>query len=245
MGQFAEDEAFKDAHETPEAIAFEGKGAKVQFDTPDGAQASAYKVEAATPSGKTLFVIHEWWGLNDQVRQEADRLAEKLGDVTVLALDMYDGQVTDDADKAGELMQGVVEARAEAIIQGALNHVGETEKIATLGWCFGGGWSLRASILAEEQSQACVIYYGMPVKNAKELAPLQAEVLGLFATKDKWINDEVVNDFEALAAATGKSMEVHWFDADHAFANPSSPRYQEEAAQKANSIVLSFLKARL
>lgn len=245
MEQFAQDAEFKDAHEQPEAIAYEGLGESVQFPTPDGRQAGAYRVAAANPSGKTLLLIHEWWGLNNQIRQEADRLATELGDVNVLALDMYDGQVTDNPDKAGELMQGIDEARAEAIVQGALSYIGETEKVATMGWCFGGGWSLRASILAGEQSKACVIYYGMPVKKAKELAPLKAEILGIFATKDKWINDEVVNDFAALTAATGKSLEVHWFNADHAFANPSSPRYQEAEAQKANEVALKFLRARL
>ena len=85
----------------------------------------------------------------------------------------------------------------------------------------------------------------MPVQSAEELAPIQADMLGIFAKQEKWINPEVVEKFANLAKATNKSLEVHSFDADHAFANPSSPRYNEEAAQKANAIALAFLKERI
>jgi carboxymethylenebutenolidase len=101
---------------------------------------------------------------------------------------------------------------------------------------------LRSSILAGERGAGCVIYYGMPVEKASELAPLKADVLGIFAKKDGWINDKVVNKFEGLAKATGKKLEVQWYDADHAFANPSSPRYNEQAAREANKKTLVFLR---
>ena len=85
----------------------------------------------------------------------------------------------------------------------------------------------------------------MPVEKAEELAPLKAEVLGIFGEKDKWINPDVVKKFDALAKATGKDFKYKIFDADHAFANPSSPRYVEAAAQEANAMVLDFLKEKL
>ena len=242
MADLAEDSTFQNKHELPEEMAFEGNGTVIEFATDSEQPGTAYALMTKEPSDKYLFVIHEWWGLNDQIKQEADRLFTDLGDVNVLALDLYDGNVASTRDKASEYMQSREQKRLESIVRGAIAKAGEDAQIATIGWCFGGGWSLRSSILAEDQGVGCVMYYGMPVKEATELAPLQTDVLGIFAKEDKFINEEVVNQFEALAAATGKEVDVHWFEADHAFANPSSPRYVEEAAQKANQLALEFLQ---
>ena len=244
MSEFAEEESFKEAHETPEKIETEQLGKMTTFDTPDGATGAAYAV-VSEGSDKFLFVIQEWWGLNDHIKREADRLSKALDGVTVIALDMYDGKVADNPDDAGKYMKAVKQERAEAIVNGAITKAGATAKIATIGWCFGGGWSLRASILAKDQAAGCVMYYGMPVQKAEELAPLKADVLGIFAEKDGWITPEVVGKFEALADATGKKVTVHQFDAEHAFANPSSPRYDEKAAQDANKLAVDFLKEKL
>ncbi len=244
MTQFTEDEKFKEAHENPRKINPDLKGKMIKFDTPDGKKGSAYAV-ISEDAEEYLLVIHEWWGLNEHIMQEADRFAANLGSVNILALDLYDGKVADNRDQASEYMNSVTQERAEAIIKGAINLAGAEAEIATVGWCFGGGWSLKASILAGEQGAGCVMYYGMPVKDAKALAPLEADILGIFAEKDEWITPEVVNNFEALADATKKDLEVHQFNADHAFANPSSPRYNEEAAQKANQLALEFLKEKL
>jgi carboxymethylenebutenolidase len=244
MEQFADDQEFKDAHETPEEIGYQGKGEMIEFPA-EGQAGLAYGIMTEEPSDKYLLVIHEWWGLNDHIKQEADRLFAELGDVNVLALDLYDGQATADRDEAGKIMNSREEDRLNAIIKGAIAFAGEEAEIGTIGWCFGGGWSLRASILAGEKSNACVMYYGMPVQDAKQLAPLEAPVLGIFAKKDGWINEEVIGNFENLAQATGKDLEVKWYDADHAFANPSSPRYNEAAAQEANQVALDYLREHL
>ncbi len=245
MAKFTKDEDFKDMHEKPADIGFEGKGEMKEFSTPDGKTGKAYTLVTEAPSDKYLIVIHEWWGLNDHIKQEAERLFGELADVNVMALDLYDGNVTDNPDEAGKFMQAVKPERCEAIINGALAIAGADAKVATVGWCFGGGWSLRSSILSTDRGAGCVMYYGMPVEKANELVPLKADVLGIFAKKDDWINESVIGKFEALSKATGKNLDVHWFEAAHAFANPSSPRYNETAAQEANALVLAFLKEKL
>lgn len=245
MAKFTKDEEFKAAHEEPEKLDFNGKGKMITFETADGKPGSAYAIINDLSSKKALLVIHEWWGLNDHIKQEADRLFGELEGVNVMALDMYDGKVADNRDDAAKFMQGVNEDRLNTIIKGAMSYLGEDTKIGTIGWCFGGGWSLKASILAEDQGAGCVIYYGMPVSEPAKLAPLKADVLGLFAEKDGWITPEVVNKFTDVMKAVGKEVETKQFDAEHAFANPSSPRYKEEAAQEANAMALEFLKGRL
>ena len=192
-----------------------------------------------------MIIVHEWWGLNDYVRAESERFFGALENTTVLALDLYDGNVATEREQAQEFMQGLSEDRATAIVAGALAYAGPEARIGTLGWCFGGGWSLKTSIAAGNNGKACVMYYGMPVKTAAELAPLQAPILGIFATKDGWINEEVIGKFEELTAATKKELTVKWFEAEHAFANPTRDIYKQEAAEEANELSIEFLKKHL
>lgn len=245
MADFAEDENFKEKHPAPTNEAFEAKGEMITFATPDGKTASAYALKSSEETDKYLFVFQEWWGLNDNIKREADKYFAALEGVNVIAPDMYDGKSADNPDDAGKLMKGAEQARLDAIIKGALNYAGDEPEVATIGWCFGGGLSLQASILAGESGKGCVMYYGMPVKNAAEIAPLEVPVLGIFAEKDEWINKEVVRNFENLAAATGKKVEAHWFNADHAFANPSNPKYNGNEAKKANAMAMEFIKKHL
>jgi carboxymethylenebutenolidase len=245
MAQFADDKEFQDKHEEPDSLDMTYRGEMVEFSTPDGKTGSAYALLPEGGAEKYLFVIHEWWGLNDHIKKEAERLYDSLG-VGVLALDLYDGKVADNREDASEYMKSVQEDRARAIIQGAMNtYATDGAPVATVGWCFGGGWSLQASILAGKQGAGCVIYYGMPVKEAQALVPLEADILGIFAKQDAWITPEVVNEFENLAKATGKDIKVHQFDADHAFANPSNPNYDKESSQEAFDLTLDFLRERL
>lgn len=245
MAQFAGDSTFKEAHDEPEDFEFQAKGQMIEYNTPDGKKASAYALMPEAETNKYLIVIHEWWGLNDHIKQEAERLFGTLGNVHVLALDMYDGKVATTQDEAGKYMEAMSQERGKAIVQGALNYAGDNAQIGTIGWCFGGGWSLQTSIMAGDRGEACVMYYGMPVQNAKDLAPLEAPILGIFAEKDGWISPEVVKKFQDLAKATGKDLEIHSFNADHAFANPSNPNYDKEATQKARELTLNFLQKNL
>ncbi len=239
-------EEFKQAHDEPKTIEFTGKGEITPIEVSDGQPAGAYTLLAKEESDKYLFVIHEWWGLNDFVKRESDRLFNDLdGKVNVMALDLYDGKVATTRDDAQKFVSSVDETRLTNIIESAINQTGEFAEIATIGWCFGGGWSLKTSILAKNKGAGCVMYYGMPVQEAKDLMPLEADVLGIFAKTDKWITPEIAQTFEELAKATGKNVETKIFDANHAFANPSSEQYNGQAAAKANELARDFLKARL
>lgn len=244
MAVFANNKEFQKAHEAPKPFTYQERGKMIKFSTPDGKQGNAYSINRENAKA-TLILVHEWWGLNNYIKQEADRYFDAVGNINVLAIDMYDGKVATTPEEAGKYMNTVTNERAESIIKGALTHIPVKMPVATIGWCFGGGWSLRASILAEDQGLACVMFYGMPVMEADKLVKLKAPVLGLFAEKDQWITPEVTQKFKDVMIATGKTVTINGFNADHGFANPSSPKYNEPAAQQANAIALKFLKEKI
>ena len=245
MAQFAEDEEFQGAHETPGEADAKNTGEMIEFPTSDGEAGTAYALMTENPTNEYLLVFHEWWGLNDHIRQEAERYFEELDSVNVLALDLYDGKVAQKQSEASQMMQAVKEDRIRAIIQGALDKAGPDARIATVGWCFGGGWSLKASIMAGEQGEACVMYYGMPVETEEALEPLEAPILAHFALLDDWVTPQIAKQFKELVSTSKKTMQLQMYNAKHAFANPSSPRYDQQAAQRANRVTMTFLKENL
>lgn len=245
FAMLASNEDFSGGHDAPLPFTYAGEGQMVEFKTPDGQSSKAFEIKSATPSNKYLFVIHEWWGLNDYIKQEAARFAKELPGVNVVALDLYDGQVAADADQAGKLMQGVKTERAQSIINGALSYAGPKAQIASIGWCFGGGWSIQTALLAGPKAKACVAYYGMPEKDVAKLKILNTDVLFVFAKQDKWINQEVVSQFQKDMAAAKKGLTVKTYDADHAFANPSNPKYSKEFAEDAHAASVAYIKKNL
>ena len=168
-----------------------------------------------------------------------------LVNTNVLAIDLYDGKIAETPGVAQELMGGLKDDRARLIIQGALNYVGVKAKVFTLGWCMGGGWSMQTALMAGNQLGACVLYYGMPETEVGKLKTLKGDVLGIFGTKDAWINTEVVSQFEANMKKAGRKLTVKNYDADHAFANPSNPKHDVTAAADAYKVSLVFLKSRI
>ncbi|MCL5459668.1 dienelactone hydrolase family protein, partial [Loigolactobacillus coryniformis] len=93
-----------------------------------------------------------WWGLNDHIKREAENLFNDLGNVNVLALDMYDGKLATDPQTAGKYMGEFKQDRGDAIVKGALTYAGKNAKVATVGWCFGGGQSMQATLAAGKQA---------------------------------------------------------------------------------------------
>lgn len=246
FAMLGKDLQFQSAHEAPLPFSFESENGKaIQFNTSDGTIANAFEVKASKPTKNYVFMIHEWWGLNDYIRQEAENLQKELGNVTVIALDMYDGKVATNPADAGKFMGEVKSERAMAIINGALAYAGKDARIFTIGWCFGGGWSLQASLLAAKQSAGCVMYYGQPETDQAKLKNLKSDVLFVVASQDQWINKDVVSAFEQNMKSVGKKLTVKSYDADHAFANPSNPKFNKEFAADAHAQTVDFLRTRM
>lgn len=244
MRDFALDPEFQALHFAPIPLQYVAKGATTTFTTPDGKTANGYLVKAKKKSSKWLFVYQEWWGLNDYIRREADTFyAELNGDVNVLALDMYDGKVTDKPQEAGKFMSETKEERLESIVKGAVAYAGTKAKIANVGWCFGGSWSLKSAILGGKQTVGSVMYYGMPVQDVDKLKTLNSDVLGLFATETR-ISKEVIEQFAANMQTAGKKLTYKIFPGVHGFANPSNPKFDEENAKVAHSMALDYLKGK-
>ena len=245
FASLANDKNFLKEHAQPLPYVYDGtKGQDITYKLADGTTAHAFEIKADKATPYYLFVIHEFWGLNDFVKKESERLSNELG-VNILALDLYDGKVTDNRDSAGKLMQSVNNQRAMDIIKGGFDYAGSNAKVFTLGWCFGGGWSLQAALLGGSQVKGCLMYYGMPEKDVTKLKTLQCDVIGFFAKKDQWITPEVVAQFEQNMKAAGKNVKTYEYDADHAFANPSNPVYDKKAAADANAKALAFIRERM
>ena len=243
FAQLGTSTTFQGAHQLPQqpASAIQ-KGSYVEFQTPDNRKGRGYLVKAASPSAKYIFVFHEWWGLNQNMVNETERWAQEVNGVNVIALDLYDGKVATTREAAAELMQAADEIRIRAIIQGALEYAGEEAEIATLGWCFGGGWSMQAALMMGNQAVGCVVYYGMPERDSARLASLNCKVLGIFAERDMWINRKVVAAYEKAMNEADKAYETYWYDAEHAFANPSNAIYDEAAAADAREKTREYLR---
>jgi carboxymethylenebutenolidase len=239
-------EAFVASHELPKVYVHQSLsgGKMITFKT-DGIDGRGYLLQSDKKTNNWIFVFQEWWGLNDNIKAEAEKLFKDLGNVNVLALDMYDGNLATTRADASKYMGAFKQERGDAIIKGALNYAGKNAKVGTIGWCFGGGQSIQASLVLGKNAAACVMYYGMPEENVDRLKNLNADVLNIWPTKDAWINKEVMDKFEKNMQAAGKNLTIKSYEADHAFANPSNPGFIKEAAEDAYQHSIEFFKARL
>jgi carboxymethylenebutenolidase len=246
FAMLASNKEFRSSHISPLPYTHVSEvGKMITFKTPDGQTANGYLLESKKKSNKWIFVFQEWWGLNDYIKKESENLYNDLGNVNVIALDMYDGKVTSDPKEAGKYMGEFKADRGTAIVKGALDYVGNGAKVGTIGWCFGGGQSMQAALTAGKQAVACVMYYGQPEDNVDRLKNLNCDVLNIWPTQDKWINKDLMDKFSANMQAAGKKLTIKPYDADHAFANPSNPKHNKEFAADAYKNTLDFFKARL
>ena len=236
--------AFAGMHPSPMVVNPENLlGKMMTFDAADGKQANAYFIAAKKKSNKYLIVIQEWWGLNENIKMEADKYYTDLGDVNVIAVDMYDGKVAATPDSAMKLMRGADMGRMTAIMQGAIKYAGSKASIYSVGWCFGGMWSLQTAILAGPQAKGSVMYYGRPESNMEKLKSIQCDIIGFFGNLDQSPSPTMVNDFEKNMKEAGKNLSVNRYQAGHGFANPSNPSYNAAAKEDAYAKAIAFLKA--
>ena len=196
-----------------------------------------------------VVMVHEWWGLNDHIKEMADELASE--GYVVLAADLYNGEVAVDPNRARELSSSVRENPEQAIsnLQSAVQYLTSlpnvnSSRIAALGWCFGGGQALQLALNSEQHPLAAtVIYYGNLVNDTNELSKINWPVLGIFGDQDQSIPVESVNAFEQALNETGITNEIYIYPGvGHAFANPSGDNYAPEETADAWEKTLVFLK---
>ncbi len=192
-----------------------------------------------------LVVIHEWWGLNDWVKQQADRYAQ-LGYLT-LAIDLYRGRVATTPDEAHEIMRGVPEDRAQRDLLAAVKYLSSlntvnAKRIGAIGWCMGGGYALDLAI-SDPRLRVAVINYGHLATDDATLKKVHASILGIFGGQDRGIPPADVKKFEKQMKALNKKVEIHIYpDAGHGFENPNNQQgYRKEDAEQAEQITEQFL----
>ena len=196
-----------------------------------------------------VIIIHEWFGLNEHIKNQADILAQE--GYVVLAVDLYRGEVATDSNRAMELSSSVRNDPASAIdnLQSAVNYIKSLEivdgsRIASLGWCFGGDWSLQLALNSSENPLAAtVIYYGRPVTDTASLSSIGWPILGIFGDQDQSIPVESVEQFASALNASGVTNEIYLYEGvGHAFANPSRDNYAPKETTDAWQKTIGFLK---
>jgi carboxymethylenebutenolidase len=196
-----------------------------------------------------LILIHEWWGLNEQIKGEARKFAEQ--GFVALAPDLYHGSVTGDPSMAHELMRGLPQDRGVRDLKAAFAFLAARadvtkEKIGSVGWCMGGGFSLQLAI-NEPNLAACVVNYGAMPTSAEDIQKIQAPVLGNFGAEDRGIKPQVVEAFDKAMKAVGKSADLKVYPgAGHGFQNATNKLgYHQNAAEDAWRRTLAFLNKAL
>lgn len=196
-----------------------------------------------------LILIHEWWGLNDWVKEQGSKLADQ--GYVVLAVDLYRGKVATTPDEAHQIMRGVPEDRAKRDLHAAFEYLAsrpdvKKDRIGAIGWCMGGGYSLDVA-LQEPTLAADVINYGHLATDPEALKKINAPILGLFGAQDKGIPPEDVRKFAETLDHMGKKIEVKIYDdAGHAFENPNNKDgYRPADAANAWQRTVDFLAANL
>jgi carboxymethylenebutenolidase len=200
------------------------------------------------PSGNgphpAIVVIHEWWGLNDWIKEQAGNLA-KQGYVA-LAVDLYRGRVATDADMAHELMRGLPQDRGVRDLVSAVQFLSQRKdvdvsRIGAVGWCMGGGYAAQLAVAAPNLRAVAINYGSLPTDKAA-LDKIHASVLGNFGGLDRGITPADVNDFAASMKSLGKPVDVKIYpDAGHAFENPNNTQgYKAEDAKDAQQRMQQF-----
>ena len=229
------------------ALAADGKS--VSYKSGDETVSGTLYVPAGKGPFPALIVIHEWWGLNDWVKEQASKLADQ--GYVALAIDLYRGKVATTPDLAHEIMRGVPEDRASRDLRAAFDFLAsqpnvKKDRIGSIGWCMGGGYSLDTALL-EPTLAAAVINYGHLATDPAELKKISAPIIGIFGGQDRGIAVEDVKKFGLAVDQLGKKIEIKIYpDAGHAFENPNNKQgYRADDAADAWKRTVDFLAANL
>jgi carboxymethylenebutenolidase len=192
-----------------------------------------------------LVVVHEWWGLSDWVKEQAQKLAEQ--GYIALAVDLYKGQVTTDPEVAHELMRGLPQDRAVSDLKAGFAYLAtrkdvDRDHIGSIGWCMGGGYALQLAI-HEPHLAACVVNYGALPTDPNDIQQIFAPVLGSFGANDRGITPTDVQGFEKTMRGMNRRIDVKIYDgAGHGFENSTNTAgYRPDAAADAWARTLAFL----
>lgn len=197
-----------------------------------------------------IIVIHEWWGLDDWVKEQARALARE--GYAALAVDLYRGKVTNKQEEAHQLMMGTPPDRAIRDLKAAYAYLQsrpevKKDRTGVIGWCMGGRYALE--LATQEPGLAAVVaYYGAPPTDAAAIGRIKAPVLGNFGAEDKGPSPEQVRAFEKAMKAAGQTVDVKTYEgAGHAFANVNNPwgGYREAAAKDARARTIAFFNRHL
>lgn len=218
----------------------------VVYATVNGQAVYGYLAEPLHAKGAlpAIIVIHEWWGLNANIRSMADQLAGQ--GYAALAVDLYHGKRATTPAQAIGLMKGVFadKAAARSNLRQAYAFLHDTQhapRVGVIGWCFGGGWALQTALMLPDEINAVVMYYGEPADDVGELSKLKMPLLGFFGEEDKGITVGDVRAFQAALKQAHVDAEIHEYPgAGHAFANPSGGNYRPAAAADAWKRTLAF-----
>lgn len=219
---------------------------RVAYATRDGNAVEGYLARPASGEPTAaLIVIHEWWGLNENIEAVTRRLAAE--GYLALAVDLYGGEVASEPKAAQALMGEVAADAAHANLRQARDFLAErSARVGVIGWCFGGGWSLQTAVMLGDGIDAAVMYYGRVITDPQALAGLTAPLQGHFGGQDQGIPVAEVRAMEAALEAAAKPAQIYVYDgAGHAFANPSGTRYDAAAAELAWSRTTAFFAEHL
>ena len=225
----------------------------ISYKRPDGKSVDGYLAEpSAGATAPGMVVIQEWWGLNDQIKGVADKLA--ASGYRALVPDLYRGKVTVEAKEAEHLMGNLnFGDAASQDVRGALQHFKSTGsvKAGVTGFCMGGALTLLAAVNAPEADVA-VPWYGFPPLEYIDASKIKAALLGHFATQDEFFAIAKVDELEQKLRAAKVKFEFHRYDAKHAFANPEADqknlpplKYNAQAAELAWGRTMEFLDRQL
>jgi carboxymethylenebutenolidase len=218
-------------------------GQIVQFERQDGSRSEGYLAEPSTSASNAgVVVVQEWWGLNEQIRAVADRIAAE--GYRALVPDLYGGELAPSSVEAQQLMSSLNWSEAvKQDIAGAARYLKATDSsVAVLGFCMGGALTLMAaSSLGDIDAAVC--FYGIPPEGAADFSQIRIPLQAHFANSDDWCTPVLVDELEGTLQEHAVPYELYRYDAQHAFFNEQRPEvYSPEAAETAWQRTTTFLE---